>query len=142
MINSNFTIDEDHVSPEPYFVYERILFEWCLVRINSRWITGRGRGIYIARMRSMALKKPSLIHVALNEMIRSPRLAHDCLVFFLSLPDEILETDPFLKIKFLVLSDANNVRKEIESCLKCVTVCFLEKIGSVRDAKGPLYANI
>lgn len=138
MNNRQYTGNDDFVFPEPYYVYEKIAFEWCLLRLNSRWISRKERNACISRMRSMTLKRRSLISVAMGEMARSPRLAHDCLVYLLTLPDEILESDPYIRIRLLALSNTPNVRTEIESCLKYVTVCFLEAIGSERDSKEPL----
>ncbi|MEI7881518.1 MAG: hypothetical protein WCI95_11655 [bacterium] len=114
--------------PPPPNLKERLRFEICLIRIGSRH-TGLAGRIQLAEiMRAMTLRRPSLIQIAVREMGRSPRVAYQCLSYFLGLPPSLIEADPWLHLRFGLGSDVSDVRTQIEACHRAILQCFPDAV--------------
>ena len=117
-------LEKDLVIGAPFSIWEKLRFEYYLLLLSSHWITVRCWMSCLEHMRSMTLKRRSLVAIAISSMSRSPRLALFCLWYFLSLPDEILESDLMLHTTFGIFSASSSVRKQVEMCADAILICF------------------
>jgi len=110
----------------PPGLIQRFKFEFYLLLLGSPLIGTKLKLLCMDSMLAMILKQRSFLAIAVSRMSRSPRLAYFCICCFLSLPDEILESDPGLTGKFRDVLFANkNMRTRLAECQTSILVCFL-----------------
>jgi len=121
---------EDHriIVSDPFTIWEQLRFELYLLILRSPFSNVNTHQYCLEQMLAMTLKRRSLISIAVREMRKSPRIAFSCLLYFLSLPDNILETDGDIYGVFGMWGDSFNIRGRIENSMTVIMACFPFKI--------------
>jgi len=112
---------------DPPTLWERLRFGVCVLILRLPFSTINATVCCVEVMRKMTLKRRSLLSVAVREMHKSPRLAFNCILYFLSLPDNYLETNELIYGKFGSWPGSYTIRERINQCVEAISMCFTFK---------------